>query len=242
MHVLEASERFEVAWPDPAMAQAPWVGDRMHFPSPTIPLAQRIVAEFQEKVLGAPTLFVNGYQFSLPPTMPPPPAEVVERGLAVWHEDYSPRIRAYCQRIRGIDFEPMSLAETAREFERIVAEGTEMLRLTMVVVGTFTQPSYQMLEFLETELGEDGPILSGTLLQGFKNESAASGSGLSELVAMASQSPQLAEAARAGDLAAAASAPGGPEFISRLNEFLDDYGWRAETWGAMHLPTWGEHP
>ena len=76
MQTVQATDQFAVTWPDPAMGQAPWVGDRMHFPGPTVQLAQHVVGAFQEQILSAPTLFANGYEFSLPPTIPDPPPEV----------------------------------------------------------------------------------------------------------------------------------------------------------------------
>src|SRR5690606_7282293 len=35
---------------------------------------------------------------------------------------------------------------------------------------------------------------------------------------------------------------GGPEFLRLLEEFLETYGWRAERWSALHIPTWAESP
>ncbi len=241
MHVLQATESFAVEWPDPSMAQAPWVGDRMHFPGPTAQLAQRVVSAFQEQILSAPTVFANGYEFSAPPIIPDPPAEVLAGGLRVWHEEYSPRIHAFCRRVRATDFDGMTLPELASEMDRLVGEAMDALKLTMVVIKLFMGPTFALLQFLENELGEDGPMLSGTLLQGSRNATAASGSAIATLVDLAAASPALAAALRAGqqDLG---GLPGGPAFMAELERFLDEYGWRAETWGSMHIPTWAEDP
>jgi pyruvate,water dikinase len=224
------------------MSQAPWVGDRMHFPGPTVQLAQHMVGAFQEQILSAPTLFANGYEFSLPPTIPDPPPDVVAGGLAVWHNDYAPRIRAFCERVREADFDGMTAPEAAAAMDRLAGEAIEALRLTMVVVKKFMEPTFVLLQFLESELGADGPILSGTLLQGSKNATAASGAGLDTLAAQAASSAALAEALKSGNFGNLAELPGGREFLAELDRFLNDFGWRAETWGAMHVPTWAENP
>lgn len=242
MHVLQATDTFSVQWPDPSMAQAPWVGDRMHFPGPTAQLAQRVVGAFQEQILSAPTVFANGYEFSMPPTIPDPPAEVLSGGLRVWHEEYSPRIRDFCRRVRATDFDRMPLPELAAAMDRLAGEGLAALTLTMVVIKQFMGPTFALLQFLESELGEDGPMLSGTLLQGSRNATAASGSAIATLVDLAAASPALADALRAGNHRGLADLPGGPAFVAELDRFLDEFGWRAETWGSMHVPTWAEDP
>lgn len=242
MQTLEATDQFAVTWPEPAMSAAPWVGDRMHFPGPIAQLAQQFVGDFQERVLSAPTVFANGYQFSNPPTIPAPPDEVLAGGTRIWHDDYSRRIRAFCERVRATDYDAMSLADLAAALEALGPEAIDTFRLTMLVITALQGPTYELLDFLERELGEDGPVLSGTLLQGTRNASAMSGTALDELVRLAAASPELAAAVARGDRAAAANAPGGGAFNTSLQAFLDEYGWRAPTWGAMHRPTWAENP
>ncbi len=242
MQTIEATEQFGVTWPDPAMGGAPWIGDRMHFPGPTVQLAQEFVGNFMERVLSAPTVFANGYQFSFPPTIPASPPEVVSGGTRTWHEDYAPRIRAFCQRVRGTDYDGMTLPQLADALEAIGPESIEAIRLTMLVIQALQGPTYELLDFLERELGEEGPVLSGTVLQGTRNASAGSGTALDELVRLAGASPELSAAVAAGDLDSATSAPGGTAFRAALDAFVDEYGWRVETWGSMHRPTWGENP
>jgi len=242
MITIPATEDFTVAWPDPGMSEAPWVGDRMHFPGPTVQLAQHLVGGFQEQVLSAPTLFANGYQFSIPPTIPAVPDEVLREGLQIWHNSYAPRIRDLCTRIRTTDFDAMTGPELAASMERFAAEVLEGLRLTLVVVRQFMQPTFAMLQFLEENLGSDGPILAGMLLQGFKNATAASGAGIDHLAALAGKSPELARALKEGQGANFRSLKGGAEFESELATFLEEFGWRAEAWNTLHVPTWAEEP
>ena len=240
MTQVPATDDFTITWPDPAMAESSWSNDRMHNPGPITPLAQHMVAGFQQGVLGGPTIFANGFQFSLPVTMPAPPPEVVANGLEVWHNDYAPRIHAFCDRVRHTNFDSMTTPQLAAALGPLADESFECLRLTMVVVGTFMGPTFAMLEFLESELGADGPLLSGSLIQGSRNASAASGTALDALTTLARQSSDLAAALAAGDFANLHQLTGGPEFLDEFSRFLDEFGSRAESWGAMHIPTWSE--
>ncbi|HMO96358.1 MAG TPA: hypothetical protein PKD27_09555, partial [Tepidiformaceae bacterium] len=160
----------------------------------------------------------------------------------VWQEEFSPRIRAFCESVRATDFDSLSAPELAQTRQRLVDESTEMFRLTLRVVSTFQAPTFELLDYLEQEMGPTGPVLVGTILQGTANESAASGDSLAELAALAAASPALAAAVGSGDLKAMRSAPGGDAFDTTLQHFLSEYGWRAETWGSLHVPTWAEEP
>ena len=242
MQQVPATDDFTITWPDPKMAEAPWIGDRMHFPGPTVQLARYLVGGFQERVFSAPVIFANGYQFSLPPTLPDPPPEVVAGGLAVWHDDYAPRIREFCERVRGTDFDSMTAAQIADQLDPLADGALECLRLTIVVIKQFMQPTFAMIQFLEDELGPDGPVLSGMLLQGSQNATADAGAGLSGLATLAASSPELAEALTAGDHSDLDQLAGGTEFMAELAGFLDEFGWRAETWGTLQVPTWAEDP
>lgn len=240
MQIVQATDEFAITWPDPSMAEAPWLGDRMHFPNPVVQLGQHIVGGFQERVTSAPTVFANGYQFSLPPTLPDLPPDDAAKGLAVWSESYAPRIREFCKRVRSTDFDSMSNSELSAALDTLSDEMLDGMHLTLAVVKSFMEPTFAMLLFLEEQLGEDGPVLAGTLLQGFKNATAASGEGLRELAKQAAQSAPLAEALRAGNQENLDQVPGGKELLAGLSEFLEEFGWRAETWGTLQRPTWAE--
>jgi pyruvate,water dikinase len=167
---------------------------------------------------------------------------VVTRGLAIWHDEFAPRIRTFCERVRNTDFDAMTAEQIARELDGLGADALDHFRLTMIVIKRFMEPTFKIIAFLEEELGADGPMLAGTLLQGRQNATAASGAGLETLLGMASRSPQIAKALTDGDDNAIGGAPGGAEFHAEFQRFLNDFGWRAETWGSMHVPTWAENP
>ncbi len=112
----------------------------------------------------------------------------------------------------------------------------------MSVVQPFLAPTMALIEFCDAEFGEDAGLLVGTALQESQNETSASALMLARLAEMAGGSPALAEKVRAGDLDDIESVPGGIEFQNALEAFLDAYGWRAERWSALHIPTWAESP
>jgi len=98
------------------------------------------------------------------------------------------------------------------------------------------------VHFLEQELGAEAPQLAATLLQGFDNGTAAAGAGLSDLAEEANRYPAVADALRSGRYDSLESVEGGAPFMRRLREYLDEYGWRVESWGLPELPTWAEDP
>lgn len=240
---VEASDDFAILhWPDPAMAAEFWTGDRMHYPGPVVQLGQHLVARNNERAFRSRTIFVNGHQYSQAPTFPEPPPNVVERGLAAWHDEFAPRIRAFCQRVRATDYEKRTLQETARTLDAFAAESAEAFRLTQLMLKSFMAPTFAMVRFLEERLGPDGPVLAGGVLQGRVNASAAAGAAMERLATLAAAAPTLADAVGRGDRSAISLAPGGGGFLAEFDRFLDEFGWRAQHWGDFHHPTWAESP
>ena len=240
---VTATDSFEVSWANPADAAITWTFDQVHAPRPLPPLSMHIWAEFYRAVLGAPVAVANGYGFFGNMDIPAPTDEIMRRGVIdVWENDYLPSIRAHCERIRTADYSGMTATELVERLTEIVDETTEALRLTLVVVFAFMGPTLALVEFSEAALGPDGPRLAGTALQGYENSSANAGMGLSDLAEEAMKHPAVVEVLRAGQYDEIEAAPGGAEFLARLRAYLDDYGWRLESWTLTHEPTWAENP
>ena len=89
-------------------------------------------------------------------------------------------------------------------------------------------------------MGRTAPQLLATLLQGSANGTASAGAGLADLAEIASGLPEVAAALRDGRFADIENVKGGDEFLKHLREYIEDYGWRAESWGLPHVPTWAE--
>lgn len=243
MTVASCTEDFAVTWNDPADASLSWMWDPMHFPRPLAPLTRDVTAQMWAAFMSARSVFLNGYMYDFGASPPPPTPNVMERGAAaIWEQEYVPRVREFCSRLRTRDYEGMSAIALADALDGIIGDAIEHFRLTMVVIFGFMGPTFQLVDFAEKEIGPDGPQLVASLLQGFQNGSAAAGAGLGDLAMAAAASTEVAAAIRDGGAGALESVEGGPEFLAKLRGYLDEYGWRAESWGLGHMPTWAEDP
>jgi phosphohistidine swiveling domain-containing protein len=242
MTQLPATDDFQVLeWPDPEEAKLSWLWDQMHYPEPLVPLLRQPNAAIDRRILNNTTRYVNGYPYSLGMEIPPPTPELLEKGLKpVWEGEYIPRIRAWCESVRNADYESMSAAGLADRLEALTDEAGDTFKLTMVVIYLFMGPTLGLTEFLAAELGEDGPVLAGTILQGEANQTASAGSGLGKLAEVASRSPELADALRSGRFENLEALPGGEEFMAAFRGYLEEYGSRLESWAFFEKPTWSE--
>jgi pyruvate,water dikinase len=239
--VRSFSEDFSVEWEDPADAGLTWVYDPMHFPKPLTPVNAEVLDRVYTRFMGGRTVYVNGFAFISGLSPRPPTPEIMARGaMDVWTKDFEPAIRAACERIRSGDYAAMSLEELAAAIDGILEEAVEAFGLTMILISGFMGPTLGLVQFLEGELGEEAPHAVGRLLQGFDNGTAAAGAGLGDLAEAAARYPAVAEALRTGRYDALDSLPGGSAFLADLKRYLADYGWRVESWGVIHLPTWAE--
>jgi phosphohistidine swiveling domain-containing protein len=241
--VISYRDDFEVTWADPARANESWVHDRLHAPWAQPPLTQALFERIMAIAFGVPTVFVNNYGFMRNFGPPPATQEVEARGpIAIWEEDFEPHVRLACLEMHNRDYEALSTVQLAERLPQYFEETAEVFRYTTIVIFAFLRPTAALITFLEAELGDEGGLLAARLLQGFDNESTTAGMALAELTRMAAASPALAEALQAGRFAAVPDVEGGAEFAGRLNEYIGEYGWRADSWYMAHLPTWAEDP
>jgi pyruvate,water dikinase len=234
---------FSVTWTDPADGGLTWLFDPMHQPHPVCHLGH----EFQERMYGAymsaRVAHINHYVFSTQPTPRPPTPEILERGvLDVWLKDYLPRIEEACGRLRGADYEKTSLEELGAAIDGIMAGAVSAFGYTMKPITGFMGPTFGFVGFLQEQLGDEGPQLAATVLQGFENGTAAAGAGLSALAQEAAERPAVAAAIRDGRFDEIRHVEGGTEFGEKLEAYLERFGWRVDSWGLIHRPTWAENP
>jgi hypothetical protein len=241
--VSSFTKDFSVTWENPADGELTWLFDPMHLPAPMCPLVGDFWSRMFGRYMGARMVYVNGYGYSTTPTPLPPSPEILARGVFdVWTKDYLPRISETCARIRTTNYEGMSLGELGDAIEGIMVAAVTAFGYTMRPITGFMGPTFGFVEFLQTELGPDGPRLAATLLQGFENGTAAAGAGLSQLAEDAAKRPAVADALRQGRFDSIESVDGGAEFMARFHSYLDNYGWRVDSWGLLDRPTWTENP
>ncbi len=249
MTTIRATDDFRFEWPDPADAAMVWMWDQMHTPRPMPPLAGIIGERVMEHVMGGRSMVVNGYPYR---TMgaPPPWAIALMSGapsslgdvdpISIWEGDQLPKLRVIVDRIRGRDYEGMTSARIAGMLDELIKECGEALALTFGRAMSFSAGPNALIDFCEAEDGANGALRATSMLQGFDNESAASGAGLSSLTDLAAGLPAVAQAISKGRFDEIASATGGPKFMAEFQSYLDTYGWRAPSWGQVHLQTWAE--
>jgi len=228
-----------VTWPSPD-ASITWVQDGLHAPTPVSPLIRGLI---QAGPMSASLNFVNGYLYTAVGLMPPPPPEVVQRGaLDVWENDYLPRIKATCERIRGRDYDSMPVADLVKMIPVVLGEMGEAFFPTLMLFGGYMVPSARLIAFCERELGSDGARLAATVLQGFDNETRAAGARLAAMAEYALAYPEVAACLLDGRYDSIATTSGGPGLVQLLSAFLADYGWRASSFWSQHERTWAEAP
>ncbi|MFN0147944.1 MAG: PEP-utilizing enzyme [Dehalococcoidia bacterium] len=234
---------FHVAFANPEDAAAPWMYDAMHFSKPFPRLGQEFFRAVNREAFGLDTVFANGYGFTKNFAPPPPTAEVLERGVVnIWTQDFVPRIEKYCADVRARDYDSMTAVDLARSLPALLTDMGKIFEYTMIVVFPFMGPTLALVEFAEQALGPDGPMLVASLLQAETNETAAAGAALNDLVDLAASLPDVASALRDERFAALESVAGGPQFLAAFRTYLENYGWRADDWGLVHVPTWAENP
>jgi rifampicin phosphotransferase len=242
--VANSTKDFSVTWQNPSDANLTWIYDTMHFPAPLCELGGEFLDRMYSKFMAARTVYVNGFAFTAGLTPPPPTAEILARGIFdVWTNDYLPIMQEVCQRLRSGDYDSMSLTELGDAAEGLMAEAVDAFGYTMKAITGFMGPTFGFVAFLQAELGDtEGPQLVAALLQGFENGTAAAGAGLSQLAEEAAEHSAVAEALRQGRFDTIEAVEGGAEFMAQLRSYLENYGWRVDSWGFMERPTWAENP
>lgn len=241
--VAHFDDAFKVTWEDSEDAKSIWAIDRVHFAQPVPPLGEDFYSVIVEAGWNTRAAFANGYLFMKDFRPPPTPPEVEQEGPAkIWQERYLPIVRSLCAEIRNPNYDSMDAAEIVAKLPEIFQASARAFRYPTVVASSFMAPTLQMVVLCEQELGEDGPVEAVTLLQGVQNESAAAGSGLGEMALYAAQHPALAAALTQRRFDQIAGAEGSAQFLRLFHAFLENYGWRANEWCRLHMPTWAEDP
>ncbi len=104
----------------------------------------------------------------------------------------------------------------------------------------------RLRELCKQEFGDEGELIAGDLLSGLYNKSVESGVELWRLAQAAKEAPaveRLLREEKAGAFLDKLDAvAGGPEFRRKLDDFLEVYGHRNESFSELIFPTWREDP
>lgn len=239
------TDRDPFALPDARMEGWSWFRDGLHVPRPIPALVGDAQAVWTQVAMGGQVAVVNGYLYMAmgAPSAArayslesPPQNDAIE----AWSAFYLPRVRAICDRIREADWDALSSSELAEGLRQSFRDAGIGFAYTMAPLMAISGPVMMLMQFAARYLGEGSDLRALTMLQGRENETAASGTGLANLAALARSLPDVAAALRRRDFNALSSVAGAHEFEHALNAYLADYGRGTQTWFEFHRPTWEE--
>jgi pyruvate,water dikinase len=268
---IPVPDHFHFEWDSPEEATHFWNVDLMHWPHGLSPLSATMdMPAFMSGMRKASSALcmpfrdpqfkvIRGYMYMSFEPWSYDPAAMEERmeqmrermmqhvpGLVNrWQTVYEPEVRVINDRTFTKDYKGLTDGDLAAHLESLRAlrerEG-EIHFLAVFPAGggvTFFEETYAEL-FGEPKGGEHLQ-----LLQGFPNKSTETAIQLWHLASEARKRPEVLKLLRTVPLAsvhsALASAEGGPAYRDAVQEFLDNYGWRAAELDLAE-PTWAEQP
>jgi pyruvate,water dikinase len=259
----------EVRFPGPDEIEGFWAFDKMHAPRPLHPLSQDCVmstlavgftkaqAEYDCPVV-ATNQAVNHYFYM---AFSPHPDQVVvddrmSRYLDTleakvplvgkrWTEEWLPQIRQRNEAERDADYSSLSDAELLAKFDDMTEWMTEMWYVHGHI--NFALLSGAALSDLYSEVMQpDDPTESYQILQGYHTRPVDAAHGLWRLSRIAKANPALSAVFDQNlprDLAAKlAESEEGRAFLSQLDQYLYDFGWRSDAVYDLADVPWLEDP
>lgn len=250
---------FPVEFDDEDDAARRWRRDHEHSRDPATPLgaALRPLAvagsrrAYEEVGLVLPAGFdrgprANGFPYFADEFMTPEQMAVVAEGckrliekhgsaLAIWHDHCMPRAKEACGFLASAD-ESVPLSALAEQ----EAYGLQMTMVPAFVCGN----DYELLAAACRGVVDGDPMLAAyELTQGYQCETLRADQELWQLGRLAAASTAVSAALSSDDAAAAMAslrASGDePSFFRALDDFLAEFGGRAESWDVA-CPTWNE--
>ncbi len=258
---------FPVEWDDPSEGAFGWRWDQMHCPLPLTPLSQEIGPMLLDgfgrtfDVTGMPVymeqMHAHGYAFMRLALFDDDP-EVrtavrnrdmearTDRILELWKTEYQPEVEALTRSLWALDEPSLTLAQLVDRLDQVRMIRRRHGELHALVMNPASFAGNRFFEFCTKEFGDRAEMLDAELNQGFPNKSLESANALWELTQEAKQRPEVEKLLRDQPtpefLASVEAVQGGGEFLSLLDSFLDEYGYRNESFSEFLFPTWREEP
>ncbi len=263
---------FTPQWLDPDDANAFWFRDVMHFPAPITPLtatffqpafsrgASAAISRLSMPITRLTASVHNGYVYLNPSpfqgdetTTRARFAEMqrltMELGATVlqdWYNIFEPRVLALATELMSFDYAGASTRDMARYLHASQDTMAEVWDIHMRVNIPPMNAVFGFEEFIGQTLGDGAVSESRGLLQGFDNRSLALGHALWELSQWVRGHDGLAAAVagaavRQGRVVLPPH-PVAAEFVARMSDFLETYGWRSDVFAELGHPSWREDP
>ncbi|MDZ4278219.1 MAG: hypothetical protein U1B78_03675, partial [Dehalococcoidia bacterium] len=261
---------FPVRWPDPAMEHLHWSWDQVHHPHPETPLTATFEAPacsegssrgFQAlKIPANYRIFIaNGYSYETMEPLAefdsfPPPwwGDVEQEFLArlpvltqTWEGEYLPEVQAMNRRLRNFDYAGASMPGLLSFIDETYDLRVRAWDIHMQAVIPVMGAASRFADVYQQLLGEPARGEPYLMLQGFENMTTESGNAFWRLRTRVLEQPALAQIIRETPVARLeeelARVPKGRAFWDEFRRFLDEFGWRSDTF-ELADPAWVEDP
>lgn len=260
---------FPVTWRDPADAEITWFRDPMHFPAPATPLMSEFLRECLEPGTAAAcaalmsplqtlrhTAF-RGWVYNSPVLAVAPEdmgariqqhmpvmADHMDNLRARWESEYLPAVQRLTAKTDALDFGADPETDRAA-LDRLLAIHAEIWRMHFLVVFPKLAAGERFSAIYTQVTGTTDEMEPYRCLQGIPNKSLQTDHELWRLAQEARATPTVAGALTGGTAAQALDAldrsPEGRAWRERFEEFLGEYGQRAQAFD-LSAPTWVEEP
>jgi phosphohistidine swiveling domain-containing protein len=258
-----------IMFPDPDEIEGFWALDKMHAPRPVTPLSFDLVihtlaegftkaqAEYDCPIM-VTNKEVNHYMYAA--FHPVPDAAVIADRMTryhdklaekvpgvgrTWDEEWKPAVRAKNERLKTEDYSVLSDVELVAKLDEL----TDHMRYQWWIHGHINfvlLSSSAFCDLYDKVIQPSDPTEAYQTLQGFHTRSVDASQGLWDLSRLAKASPALSELFRtkspAGVAAALDETDEGRAFRRRLDEYLDEFGWRSDAVYDLADVPWREDP
>lgn len=259
---------FPVEWDTPEEQWLFWEIDGVHAAGPVPRLAQDFAHVLSKGFVQAAQdlhmpitwrkKFIHHYEYTaIVPSVPLEQMETqTQRALEAfdavmpkiqqdWEQTYLPEIQRYLTFWESFDLAQAKMPALLDHFETTLKYYERLWHIHFLVVFPVLVAISQFDELYQDVFGEENALDAYTLLQGFGNKTLEADHALWSLSRKALKHPGVKRIieGRAPDqlLAALQQAPEASGFLSDFDEFLQQYGQRANMWGLNEV-SWIEDP
>jgi pyruvate,water dikinase len=257
-------------FPIPADLEGFWLWDKLHCPRPLTPLEHELLLKSTgsgfSKAIGdlgsslmAVTRSINYYNYlhgeeidigsedreARKARYHKNVDELMPKLGDLWENEWLPEMLPKLERARNTDYTALDDAQLLARFDEMAVEVFDrwvvhgMLLYSFYAAGIFADYYNEVMEPEDDKEGYEA-------LQGFETKATESSRGLWALSRTARDNPDLRSAfdtLQGAELhAALQKRDGGRAFLSDLAEYLEDFGWRADSVYELTRPSWREDP
>ena len=261
---------FPVEWANPEEARLFWTREMMHFPEPIGPLTETFevaaLGDGMERALvdyslpiAMPHRVLNGYVYSAAAPRSTDPGVLADLGHQAegkmrtgaqtfesdWKETYLPELERDVAAHRAFDYDSASDADLARHVAWTIDRRFRHYHIHFSALAPGFPVSTLFIDTYTQLTGSTDEMEPHVLLQGLQNKTVEGGHALWRLSRLAKKSASVRQAIDEAPpeqlFQRLEQSPEGREFASAFRAFLDEFGWRGDSWN-MDDRTWVSYP